>query len=690
MPTWGSTGRNISTQDIFNATPSSPTELRGRLFPQVGDDPPKFVTASETDRCTFDYFESPENVLTSTSSIVLWFITFVSASVIGLLKGGITIISRNLWRLRVGIMSSLAETTYTIWSAMGVYMTIALGSGVFASVLVLFVAPWSAGGGIPDIKAFLNGNLLSGFLSKRTLFSRLIGIVLVTSCGVMAGPEGPMAHAGLIIGVILPCAFARLYSKPGPLTDKQVYDFATVGSGMGIAAAFNAPLAGTLFALEEAASYWHSQLIARTFFGCIVAAIVGTYTTAGFRCDDSSPFCVPVAGEFAFTQIAQANISFQPWEIPIFIILGFFSGIFSVLICYGILCMQQLRSRIKNKFSKILDVALVFSFTCFLFSIATLASPCVPFAPSPPIIPTISTALCLDPSEINPIAFLLLEERKNSIISLFSDSVADQSSLAISASLAMVTTILTSGLSVPAGLFIPLVITGSLFGRLFGIWVSWTTGATAPGVYAVACAAGLLAGVSRMYIWIAAVMLEACSDLSMTIPITVTIVVSNWVSSYSVHPPLYEQLIERKNIIYLPPADDKGIVNRLSRVPIKTIMSCPAVCFFESEKRYVVTEILHFSSFTIFPVVDESGRLKGTTRRSDLEKLLQTSPDSPATRIAIPISSNPISIPDRFDSLKCYYFFTQLGTKLIVITDSDFRVSGVVTRRNFFKQEQNS
>ena len=218
----GTPVHHIEEFDNIDRVPSKPQELGRRVFPVLSDVPTSYMKEALADRVTFDYFESPENDQTRISNFALWLNTLISGVGIGLIKGAVSLLVRLLWRGRIEAMSTLATNhDNSIWSPLGVYVAIALLSGITASLVTVFIAPASAGGGIPDIKAFLNGNLLPGFLAKRTLLGRLVGITLVTSCGVMAGPEGPMSHAGLILGVLIPRFFIRSHS----LTDKQLYDF---------------------------------------------------------------------------------------------------------------------------------------------------------------------------------------------------------------------------------------------------------------------------------------------------------------------------------------------------------------------------------------------------------------------------------------------------------------------------------
>jgi len=113
--------------------------------------------------------------------------------------------------VRLDQMAQLADGTGAVFASMGVMSTYTLLSGVISFLIARSISA-GGGGGIPDIKAYLNGNLLPDFLSWSTLIVRLIGVSLVASSGVMAGPEGPMSHVGMILTVLIP---SLIFSSQG-------------------------------------------------------------------------------------------------------------------------------------------------------------------------------------------------------------------------------------------------------------------------------------------------------------------------------------------------------------------------------------------------------------------------------------------------------------------------------------------
>uniref|UniRef100_A0A7N6BZJ6 Chloride channel 6 n=1 Tax=Anabas testudineus TaxID=64144 RepID=A0A7N6BZJ6_ANATE len=133
-----------------------------------------------------------------------------------------------------------------------------------ASVLVL-IEPVAAGSGIPEIKSYLNGVKIPGIVRLRTFLCKAAGVLFSVAGGLFVGKEGPMIHSGAIVGAGLPqfqsITFKRIkFDFPYFRSDRDKRDFVSAGAAAGVAAAFGAPIGGTLFSLEEGSSFWNQAL----------------------------------------------------------------------------------------------------------------------------------------------------------------------------------------------------------------------------------------------------------------------------------------------------------------------------------------------------------------------------------------------------------------------------------------------
>lgn len=131
-----------------------------------------------------------------------------------------------------------------------------------AVALVRFLAPEAAGSGIQEIEGALAG--VRPLRPGRVLPVKLFGGMLSLGSGMALGREGPTIHMGGALGRLLGPA-CRLCQ---PL---ELHSLVAAGAGAGLAAAFNAPLAGILFVVEEMRRSFQFNFIS---FHCVVIASV--------------------------------------------------------------------------------------------------------------------------------------------------------------------------------------------------------------------------------------------------------------------------------------------------------------------------------------------------------------------------------------------------------------------------------
>lgn len=119
------------------------------------------------------------------------------------------------------------------------WFSMALAAAVITSLFIR-KSPLIKGSGIPQVKAFLMRRI--HFQWKKELPLKFAGGALALGAGLSLGREGPSIQLGALIGTALEDIFH--------IPDYRRY-LVTAGAAAGISAAFNAPLAGVLFCIEE-------------------------------------------------------------------------------------------------------------------------------------------------------------------------------------------------------------------------------------------------------------------------------------------------------------------------------------------------------------------------------------------------------------------------------------------------------
>jgi len=131
----------------------------------------------------------------------------------------------------------------------------------FAAWLVRRFAPYASGSGIPHVEAALNEELPPA--PPGLIAVKFFGGLLAIGSGLALGREGPIVQMGAVIAHHV----GKIAGRDWP--DCRV--LLAAGGGAGLAVAFNAPIAGAIFVLEE--------LVAR-FDTRIAIAALGASTTA--------------------------------------------------------------------------------------------------------------------------------------------------------------------------------------------------------------------------------------------------------------------------------------------------------------------------------------------------------------------------------------------------------------------------
>lgn len=180
--------------------------------------------------------------LAATPSKLAWPLVVVLGGVIGLLVGCLAAAFRfavdSLVAQREALFAMFAPVSVLGWLGPMLVVGISL---LAAAELVRRFAPEAGGSGIQEIEGALSNERLLRW--QRVLPVKFLGAAVALGSGAVVGREGPTVHMGGALGAML--------SDRLRLTDKNRHVLVAAGAAAGLAAAFNAPLAGVLFVFEE-------------------------------------------------------------------------------------------------------------------------------------------------------------------------------------------------------------------------------------------------------------------------------------------------------------------------------------------------------------------------------------------------------------------------------------------------------
>lgn len=342
--------------------------------------------------------------------------------------------------------------------------------------------PVISGSGIPQVKATIMGHMKGAWFS--TLIAKLIGGTVSVLSGLSLGREGPSIQLGACVGQGISNRFATSQ------TEKRIY--IASGASAGLAAAFNAPLSGMMFAIEEIFKYFSPMILLST----MVAAISADFISMLF-------FGINNVFSFEITQ----SIPIEYYWL--FLILGIILGLSGVF--YNICLVKS--QKIYQSMSKLpMRIRMIIPF--IFAGILGLTFPVV---------------LCGGHSVIEQlniqtgITFLILAL----IIKFFFSMIS-------------------FGSGAPGGIFFPLLVLGATIGAIFAKVIIPVTGLDEVLFYnfVIIAMAAYFTAIVRAPLTGIILLVEMTGTLSQLLPLIITSAVAYVLAEELHNKPVYESLLE--------------------------------------------------------------------------------------------------------------------------------------------------
>ena len=447
-----------------------------------------------------------------TSALLLWL-----SAIIGVLAGMVSALFAHgikfLGAWRLDFIASHATSEIPLWV---IAIPISSAMAGLAFYITHRFAPEAGGSGIPEIEGAMES--MRPVRWKRVLPVKFFGGLLALGSGMALGREGPSVQLGANIG--------RMISDIFKVDKVDGQALLASGAAAGLAAAFNAPLAGIMFVIEEMRSQFNYSL--KSTKSVFLAAVMATIVMRWLSDEQGAVLHV--------TQYDYPALS----SLFLFLILGFFFGAFGVLFNKMTLMAQDMfLSFHKNQRWHFVAIGL---FLGAGFGALSVIEPDLAFS-GLHIIPGVEGGHYFAAS----LLFLFLFR--------------------------VLTTLLSFGSGAPGGVFAPTLALGTLFGMLFGLVTHWLFPniVTEPGAFAIAGMGGLFAATVRAPITGILLVIEMTSNYEMILPLIVTCLGATMVAQSLGGHPIYTQLLERTLTLSMRQKREEAKRKAMFRLSTKTV-----------------------------------------------------------------------------------------------------------------------
>ncbi len=490
--------------------------------------------------------------------------------------------------------------------------------GLMVGPLVYFFAREAKGHGVPEVMEAVA--LRGGVIRKRIVFIKSLASAISIGTGGSVGREGPIVQIGSAIG-----------SSLGQMLKVSVDRMRTLvgcGAAAGIAATFNAPIAGSMFALEVILG----EFGLATFSPIVISSVVATAVSRHFL-GDTPAFIVP-----AYELVSA-------WELPIYIVLGFFCAVVGVAFTRILYVFEDTFDKIKfPEYLKATVGGLILGASGLLV---------------PEILGVGYGAI--DLALMQKLAWWML--------------------LVLVACKILATSI-TIGSGGSGGVFAPSLFLGAMAGGFFGSVVhSLFPEATAsPGAYSIVGMGALVSATTHGPLTAILILFEMTGSYKIILPLMLSCIIGTIAAGQLYRDSIYTLKLIRRGIDIREGKE----VNVLRAMLVKEVMSTNVETIPEGLPLERMTEIISKSKYNSFPMVNAEKRLCGILSFNDYNeaifdenlKFLVVAKDL-ATEDLVTVSSED----DLYTALE-KISVKDFSTLPVVANDDPHQLIGIVTRRD--------
>lgn len=436
-------------------------------------------------------------------------------------------------------------------------LIIPLLGGVVVGFIIQYVAKEAKGHGVPEVMEAIS--LRNGIIRPRVVLAKLLASAIYIASGGSVGREGPVIQIGSAVGSTIG-QFLRVNTR-------RMRTFVACGAASGIAAAFNAPVAGALFAVEVILG----DFAVPQFSAVVVSSVMATVISRHFL------------GDFPAFHAPHYSLN-SPYELIFYVILGFLAAGVALMFIKLLYKSEEIFDNIKwNEYYKTglggLGIGLIGLLFPEIFGVGY---------------DTIDSAL--QSGLIWKMAFALVFIK-------------------------VIATSLSLGSGGSGGIFAPSLFLGAMLGSFFGSVIAWLfpSMGISSGAYALVAMGGVVAAATHGPIAAILIIFEMSADYKIILPLMITCIISTILAMRLHTESIYTLKLKLRGINLFEGRE----VNVLKSLTVKDVYSKNVELVTEQEPYHLIIEKISKSPHSILYVADEYQKLLGTVSLNEVRRNMQ-------------------------------------------------------------------
>lgn len=484
--------------------------------------------------------------------------------------------------LIVVIQNSSYSTVQFLFPHLGVwsYVLVPVVGSLLAGPIIAWFAREAKGHGVPEVMQALV--LSGGRIRPRVAIAKIVASALCIGTGGSAGREGPIVQVGSTLGSVT--------GQILHLSDERIKNLVACGAAAGIAATFNAPIAGVAFAIEVLMS----ELQVRAFGNVVIAAVSASVVSQMYL-GDRPAFTVP-----SYTM-----------DSPVTILFYLFLGLVAALV--GV-CFIRMLAWFENifddwKFPLSLKPA-VGGLLLGLLGFCYLQIPSVSFNSVTEY--RLGMPLIENIPHVYGSGFTFIEEVLHGNTSFWI--------LALLVFFKPLATSFTLGSGNSGGVFAPSLFIGAMLGGAMGkLFAAWQPELAGPsGAYALVGMAAVFAACARAPLTAMLIVFEMSNDYALILPLMLTAVTASYLAQCLYPESIYTIKLARRGIRFEQGRD----MDIMQGVQVREVLNRDALTISKDQPLAELYQKFQETNLLGFPVLDEKDSLWGIVTLQDMEKTL--------------------------------------------------------------------